>query len=99
MRDVAGVGVQDAGAAGRARLGVAVRVMAEHERDLDLGQLIAPSSGSVTVTVNGMLSPKANVPPSTGVLTTTVGDVLPAVITVLVGSSCPDESVTVRTAV
>ena len=58
-------------------------------------QLTVPSSGSVTVTVNGMLSPKANVPPSTGVLTTTVGLVLPTVITVLVEFVLPDESVTV----
>ena len=32
-------------------------------------QLTVPSSGSVTVTLYGMSSPKANVPPSTGVLT------------------------------
>src|SRR4051794_1598558 len=62
-------------------------------------QLTVPSSGSVTVTVNGMLSPNANVPPSTGVLTTTVGLVLPTVITVLVEFVLPDESVTVSTAV
>src|SRR4051812_48587133 len=62
-------------------------------------QLTVPSSGSVTVTVNGMLSPKANVPPSTGVFTTTVGLVLPTVIVVLVAVCSPEESNTVRTAV
>ena len=62
-------------------------------------QSIAPSSGSVTVTVNGMLSPKANVPPSTGVFTTTVGLVLPTVMIVLVAVCLPDESITVSTAV
>ena len=46
-------------------------------------QLTVPSSGSVTVTLNGMSSPKSNVPPNTGVFTTTVGLVLPTVITVL----------------
>ena len=62
-------------------------------------QLIAPSSGSVTVIANGMSSPKANVPPATGVVTETVGLVLPAVITVLWAAVLPEESVTVSTAV
>ena len=62
-------------------------------------QTIAPSSGSVTVTVNGMSSPKANVPPATGVFTTTVGLELPAVIVVCWPADMPDESVTVRTTV
>src|SRR3954452_12273868 len=62
-------------------------------------QLTVPSSGSVTVTVYGMLSPKLNVPPSTGVLTTTVGEVLPAVIFRLADALRFDESVTVSTAV
>ena len=61
-------------------------------------QLIAPSSGSVTVTVNGMLSPKANVPPSVGTLTVTVGAVLPTVIVVLAEPLMPFESVTVSLA-
>ena len=46
-----------------------------------------------------MLSPKANVPPSTGRLIWIVGLVLPTVITVLVAAVWPDESVTRRTAV
>ena len=58
-------------------------------------QLIAPSSGSLTVTVNGMLSPKANVPPSIGVVTVTVGAVLPTVIVVFAEPIRPFESVTV----
>ena len=62
-------------------------------------QLIAPSSGSVTVTVNGMLSPKANVPSSTGTLMVTVGAVLPTVIVVFALPSLPLESVTVSLAV
>ena len=62
-------------------------------------QSIAPSSGSETVTVYGMLSPKANRPPSTGVLTVTVGEVLPAVILVDALRDLPHEAVTVRTAV
>ena len=61
-------------------------------------QLIAPSSGSVTVTVNGMLSPKANVPPSVGTLTVTVGAVLPTVIVVFAEPLMPFESVTVSLA-
>ena len=62
-------------------------------------QLIAPSSGSVTVTVYGMLLPKANVPPSTGTLTVTVGAVLPTVIVVFAEPALPLESVTVSFAV
>ena len=46
-----------------------------------------------------MSSPKANVPPSTGVSTLTVGEVLPAVITTLAVADNPEESVTVRTTV
>ena len=38
VRDVVGVRRQDARAAGRRRLGVAVRVVPEHERHLDLGR-------------------------------------------------------------
>ena len=61
-------------------------------------QLIGPSSGSVTVTENGMLSPKANVPPSTGVVRVTVGEVLPTVIVVFAAPVLPLESVTVSLA-
>ena len=45
VRHVARVRVQHAGAAGRAGLGVAVRVVAEHERDLDLGAVDRPVLG------------------------------------------------------
>ena len=57
-------------------------------------QLIGPSSGSVTVTVNGMLSPKANVPPSTGTVMFTVGAVLPTVMVVFADPTLPLESIT-----
>ena len=80
-------------------LAVAVRVVAEHERHLTSLQLIDASSGSVTVTVYGILSPKANMPPSTGASTSTVGAVLPAVMIVLVEVFLPEESITVSTAV
>ena len=53
----------------------------------------------MTVTVNGMLSPKANVPPSTGTLTVTVGAVLPTVIVVFADADFPLESITVSFAV
>ena len=59
-------------------------------------QSIAPSSGSVTVTVNGMLSPNANVPSSTGMSTSTVGAVLPTVIVVFAEPTLPLESMTVE---
>ena len=78
---------------------MAVRVVGEHERDLDAVQSIGPSSGSVTVTENGMLSPKANRPPSSGTVTVTVGAVLPAVIVVFADAVLPLESVTVSRAV
>ena len=42
VRDVVGVGRQHAGAARHRRLGVAVRVVAEHERDLDVGAVDRP---------------------------------------------------------
>ena len=74
---------------------VAVRVVPEHEGHLDLVAVDRPSSGSVTVTENGMFSPKANVPPSTGVVSVTVGDVLPTVIVVFAEPVFPLESVTV----
>ena len=57
-------------------------------------QLIGPSSGSVTVTVNGMFSPNANVPSSTGTVTVTVGAVLPTVIVVFAEPILPLESIT-----
>ena len=62
-------------------------------------QLIDGSSGSVTVTLYWIMSPKENRPPSSGASTTTVGLVLPAVMTVLVDVCSPEESITVRTAV
>ena len=68
VRDVLGVRRQDAGAARHRRLGVAVGVVPRTKVTSTSAQLIAPSSGSLTVTENGMLSPKANVPPSTGVV-------------------------------
>jgi hypothetical protein len=43
-------------------------------------QSIAPSCGSVTVTVYGMSSPQSKKLPSTGVVMVTVGAVLPTVI-------------------
>ena len=60
---------------------------------------ITPSSGSVTVTANGILSPNANVPPSGGTLIAMLGLVLPAVMTVLADVCRPVESNTVRRAV
>ena len=62
-------------------------------------QSIAPSSGSVTVTVNGMFSPNANVPPSTGTSTVTIGAVLPTVIVVFADPILPLESITASFAV
>jgi hypothetical protein len=62
-------------------------------------QLIAPSSGSVTVTENGIVSPKAKSPPSTGTVMFTVGDVFPTVIVVFAEAVFPLESVTVSLAV
>ena len=62
-------------------------------------QLIDGSSGSVTVTLYWILSPNENSPPSIGAFTTTVGLVLPAVMTVLVAVLAPVESNTVRMAV
>ena len=62
-------------------------------------QSIGPSSGSLTVTANGMESPKAKVPPSTGVVTVTDGAVLPTVMTVLAKPVLPLVSVTVSRAV
>ena len=62
-------------------------------------QSIGPSSGSVTVTENGIDSPNENRPPSTGVSMTTVGDVLPTVIVVFADVDFPLESITVSRAV
>ena len=59
----------------------------------------APSSGSVTVTEYGILSPNANVPPSTGRSMLMAGLVLPTVMIVLTAASRPPESVTRSTAV
>ena len=53
----------------------------------------------MTVTENGIVSPKANSPPSTGTSTVTVGEVLPTVIVVFADVLLPLESVTVRRAV
>ena len=61
-------------------------------------QSIAPSSGSVTVIVYGMLWPQSKKSPSTGVLMVTVGLVLPAVIVTDLMSVLPPESVTVSLA-
>ena len=62
-------------------------------------QSIVPSSGSVTVTVYGIRSPKSKKSPSSGVVTVTVGAVLPTVIVVVFVSVLPLESVTVSRAV
>ena len=62
-------------------------------------QSIVPSSGRVTVTVYGMFCPKSKKSPSTGVVIVTVGAVLPTVMTVLLESVLPVESVTVSRAV
>ena len=62
-------------------------------------QSIAPSSGSVTVTVYGIRSPHAKKSPSTGVLMTIVGAVLPTTIVVVLRSDLPAESTTRRMAV
>ena len=78
---------------------MAVRVVAEDERDLMSLQLIDGSSGSVTVTLYCSLSPKENRPPSSGAVTVTVGEVLPEVMSVLVDVFSPEESNTVSTAV
>ncbi len=59
-----------------------------------LEQSISPSSGSVTVTVNGTRSPKPKNPPLTGVSSFTVGSVLPTVITTLALPDSPPGSVT-----
>ena len=63
------------------------------------GLSIAPSSGSVPVTVYGMFCPNAKKSPSSGVAIVTVGAVLPTVMTVLAESDFPVESVTVSLAV
>ena len=57
-------------------------------------QSIAPSSGSVTVTVNGMSSPKVKVPPSTGTVMVTTGAVFPTVMVVFADPTLPLESIT-----
>jgi hypothetical protein len=48
-------------------------------------QSIAPSCGSLTVTVYGMPSPHSKKSPSVGTLTVTVGAVLPTVICMVTG--------------
>ena len=58
-------------------------------------QSIAPSSGSLPVTVNGMSSPQLKKSPSSGVLIVNVGAVFPTVMVVVFVSVLPDESVTV----
>jgi hypothetical protein len=58
-------------------------------------QSTTPSSGSVTVTTNGIVSPNENSPPSIGRFTITVGEVLPTVMIVLTEAWSPDESNTV----
>ena len=62
-------------------------------------QSIGPSSGSVTVTENGMSCPNSKKSPSSGVSIETDGDVLPTVIVVVLESVLPLESVTVSRAV
>lgn len=62
-------------------------------------QSIAPSSGSTTVTENGMLCPHSKTSPSTGVSMVTFGAVLPTVIGIVFESDRPPASVTVSFAV
>ena len=62
-------------------------------------QSTGPSSGSVTVTENGMSWPNSKKSPSSGVSIVIVGEVLPTVITVVLESVFPLESVTVSRAV
>ena len=62
-------------------------------------QLIVPSSGSVTLTVNGTVSPKLNSCPSAGAVSVTVGAVLPTVTTRLAVPVSPVGSVTVSVGV
>jgi hypothetical protein len=57
-------------------------------------QSIVPSSGSVTVTWNGTVSPKPKKPPLTGASSFTAGSVLPAVTTTLAAPVNPVVSVT-----
>ena len=53
----------------------------------------------MTVTGTGSLSPQSKKPPSTGVVIVITGAVLPTVITVVLTSVLPLESVTVSLAV
>jgi hypothetical protein len=62
-------------------------------------QSIVPSSGSVTFTVKGMLSPQSKNVPATGAFTVTDGAVLPTVIVRVRTAVLPLESVTVSFAV
>lgn len=64
-----------------------------------LEQSIAPSSGSVTVTLNGMSSPKLNSCPSPGSSRFTLGAVLPTVTWTLAEPVRPVGSLAVTVAV
>ena len=59
-------------------------------------QSIVASSGSVTVTVYGISSPQSKMPPWTGTVSSTVGRVLPALMTIVEVPDLPVESVAVR---
>ena len=62
-------------------------------------QSIGPSSGSVTVTVHGTVSPQLKKVPDSGEVTFTVGAVLPTVISRVSTAVLPLVSVTVSLAV
>ncbi len=66
---------------------------------LTLEQSMVPSSGSVTVTSNGIASPKSWIAPSRGSLRATVGAVLPTVTRTEAVPDLPVESVTFSVAV
>ena len=61
--------------------------------------IVAPSSGSVTVTLYGIVWPQSKKSPSIGTSIVIVGAVLPTVMTVDLMSVWPLESVTVSFAV
>ncbi|RGC66058.1 hypothetical protein C5N14_25410 [Micromonospora sp. MW-13] len=66
---------------------------------MTLAQSIVPSSGSVTVMLNGTVSPKEKSRPLPGLFTVTVGAVLPTVMVTLALPVAPCGSRTVSVAV
>lgn len=69
------------------------------KRTSTLEQSIVPSSGSVTVTSNGISSPKLNSCPSPGSFSSTFGAVLPTVTWALAEAVRPVGSLAVTVAV